>query len=411
MHVLIVAQQWAPERGIAQRRMQWITESLIVRGHTVSVVTSPPHHPSGHLLSESPEHRPYSVSSGRSGETVWRGSFRPHDHRLRTRMADQAVVALSSLRVARRAVRAERPDIILATAPPLPAITTAHALARALRVPFVVDLRDAWPDLAAHICGGETAFGAPSPRRRAMGWLARPPAAIIGWEIGRSSGVVTTTASLARVAHTRWHRPAHQLSNLRAWNPRDPLGPAPTRKKLHILYTGTIGRAQGLGNVLDALALLRERGAPVHVQIIGAGAQAKLLRERARREMLPVDVLDPIPREEVLNRYEAADSLLVHLDDWPPLDWTIPSKLYEAIGSGRHVTFVGGGESAELVRESGSGDIVRARDPAALADLWESLSRHRERLAVGPAGARWVAAQPGAEQEMDDFTRFLEGLL
>ena len=72
MHVLIVAQQWAPERGIAQRRMQWMTNALIARGHSVAVLTAPPHYPLGDLLSDQPDHGPYSLSRGPSGELIWR---------------------------------------------------------------------------------------------------------------------------------------------------------------------------------------------------------------------------------------------------------------------------------------------------------------------------------------------------
>lgn len=412
MHVLIVAQQWSPERGIAQRRMQWITNALIAHGHSVAVLTAPPHYPLGHLLSDQPDHGPYSVSRGPSGELIWRGNFRPHNFQLRTRVIDQAVIALTSLRMAIPALRRQRPDIILATAPPLPAVSTAHILACLLRVPFVVDLRDAWPDLSTYISSGGTTNSSASTGRRVFSALVHLPAKVIGYEMSRAAGVVTTTASLASILGKRWDVPTLHISNLRAWKARPPLEcpPAADSDRLEILYTGTVGRAQGLANALDALDLLRERGVNVHLSLIGSGAQMSLLRAEAIRRDLPVTFYDSMPRDDVMKRYEDADTLLVHLEDWEPLRWTVPSKLYEAIGSGRHVTFVGAGDSADMVRESHAGDTVPPRDPRALAQLWERLSRDRSDLDVGTRGARWLASLPSNRHTLDSFVGFLEGL-
>lgn len=47
-----LAQQWSPERGIAQRRMQWTTNALIARGHSVAVLTAPPHYPDSGIYSQ-----------------------------------------------------------------------------------------------------------------------------------------------------------------------------------------------------------------------------------------------------------------------------------------------------------------------------------------------------------------------
>lgn len=54
MHVLFVAQQWEPEKGVPQRRGKWMVDQLTASGHTVSVVAPPPHYPSGTLLSPLP---------------------------------------------------------------------------------------------------------------------------------------------------------------------------------------------------------------------------------------------------------------------------------------------------------------------------------------------------------------------
>ena len=59
---------------------------------------------------------------------------------------------------------------------------------------------------------------------------------------------------------------------------------------LRVLYAGTLGRAQGLSTVVTAASLAARAGTPVHVRVVGAGAEEQVLRALARRLDAPVDV-------------------------------------------------------------------------------------------------------------------------
>lgn len=52
----------------------------------------------------------------------------------------------------------------------------------------------------------------------------------------------------------------------------------------------------------------------------------------------------------------------VQLRDWEPFAWTVPSKLYEALATGKHVTAILAGEAADIVRSTGAGDVVAPGD-------------------------------------------------
>ena len=41
----------------------------------------------------------------------------------------------------------ERPDVVIGTVPAIPTALSTLALAKARRVPYIIDLRGAWPDL------------------------------------------------------------------------------------------------------------------------------------------------------------------------------------------------------------------------------------------------------------------------
>jgi glycosyltransferase involved in cell wall biosynthesis len=61
----------------------------------------------------------------------------------------------------------------------------------------------------------------------------------------------------------------------------------------------------------------------------------------------------------------AADILIVPLHE--SLTNAVPSKLYEALASGRPVVLIAGGDAARIVREAEAGVVVPHNDRAALA--------------------------------------------
>ena len=86
---------------------------------------------------------------------------------------------------------------------------------------------------------------------------------------------------------------------------------------------------------------------------------------------------DPMHGKDVLERYTSADTCLVSLrDDWKSFETTVPSKTYEVLAVGRHVTAVVRG--------------IVASSPEALAALWTSLAKDRGRLIRNGDGRQWV---------------------
>ena len=68
----------------------------------------------------------------------------------------------------------------------------------------------------------------------------------------------------------------------------------------------------------------------------------------------------------------------------------MPSKLYESMATGRHVTGVLAGEAAQILRSTGAGDVVTPGSTDELAELWAKLGRDRTRLVVGGGGRHWA---------------------
>src|SRR5690554_1290631 len=125
MHVALVTHHYAPEVGAPQRRWGALIPRFIAAGHRVTVITPPPHYPTGRPeRALAPEDRPGATSTGEHGEQVSRVHFRDHGPGLVSRSVDQSVAAMDSVRLAAHHLRrrADRPDVLVATVPGIPSI-------------------------------------------------------------------------------------------------------------------------------------------------------------------------------------------------------------------------------------------------------------------------------------------------
>ena len=82
-----------------------------------------------------------------------------------------------------------------------------------------------------------------------------------------------------------------------------------------------------------------------------------------------------------------ASSLL--RDDWKSFETTVPSKTYEVLSLGRHVTAIVKGEAARIIEDAEAGDIVPS-NPEAVAELWRELAADRSRLVRDETSRQWV---------------------
>ena len=407
MEILLLTHYYAPENSAPQRRWSALVERFVAAGHQVAVVCPPPHYPSGRLA---PEHRSdHGVGNDRvdeSGARVFRVSYLPHDGRIHTRTLDHLWTATATARRVYQLLRSRTiaPDVIVATAPALPSLIAGRAIARRFKLPLVAEMRDAWPDLVSHTPG--LAAG-----RGPMGAFKRMVHERVTELQKRASHIVTTTESFARVLAERGVR---HISVIRNGTSSSRYAAVPDRvsdhPELRALYMGNIGRSQGLEVVLEAAAALRSEGVPIQLRIVGHGAALARLRSLNGRLGSPAQILGAVAGSAVLEHYAWADTCIVSLRDWAPFAWTVPSKLYELLAAGRHMTAIVDGESADIVREARSGDVVQPGDTTALVDLWRALQQSPARLEVGPSGREWVASHADYDALAQRYLEILQAV-
>lgn len=398
MRVLILSQHFSPEITAARFRVEAFTRALIERGHEVEVVCAVPNHPEGVIAAG---YQGRALVRKRSGDGlgvnyvwVWTGPEKSTAARLLNygSFAAMATTVASML---------PRPDVILATSPPLSVGAVGAIVATRHRVPWVLDVRDLWPK-AAEVLGEVT-------DERVLRAAARLERGLYG----RASRVVAVTEPFRR--HVADRAPTGKLIDVvpngttREWLQRGEHTVERGRLGLPgdrfiLAYAGNLGYYHALDVVIEAAAELDDS---FQLLLIGHGPLRAQLEQRAAE--LPagrVEMLGLMKPEQAAARLRAADALVVSLR--ASLPDVLSSKLFDYCALGRPVIVSAAGETRRVVEQAGAALTVEPEEPAALAAAVRTLRDDPglgQRLA---AAGRELASEYLRETQAEAMTDILE---
>lgn len=142
--------------------------------------------------------------------------------------------------------------------------------------------------------------------------------------------------------------------------------PAVAQPVKTILYAGNIGEGQGLHKIIPQAA--RQLGAGYRFVVIGDGGATHKLREAIGSEgMTTVELRSPVSRSALVDAYQSAHYLLVHLNDLDAFRRVLPSKLFEYGATDKPILAGVAGYAAQFVREHLPNSLLFA--PGDVADL------------------------------------------
>lgn len=419
-----------------QRRWQWLTRVLREKGNEVLVVSPPPHYSRnisfGDWIKSAMREASGVCEDGPNGEVIVRSGFLPAGQSLTSRILNQFCVALGMLNycVRPRLIKEFDPDVIIGTVPALPTAMITFLVAKRFGKRYVIDLRDAWPDLLSESKQWNKVTANKSVRERIAGLgplklLTKLTSAALQLSLDHADAISVTSSFLKANLENRYEESGSSKPISLVRNVFPPLGGADSRAfnspnpthpnsrgcaSINVLYAGTIGRSQNLANAIDAVRLANQRGIKVNLRMVGAGAAKRQLISESRDLGEQVQFFGQCPPEAMVEHYEWADTALVHLTDWEPLKRAVPSKTYELMSMQIHISAVVSGETAEIIREQAAGDVVVPEDAKALADLWEELTVFPHRLRVDSRGMKWVETERNERAELA-FMKMLENAI
>lgn len=399
MRILIVSQYFEPELTAASLRLGAFATGLAERGHEVEVLAEVPSHPGGVI---EPGYRRRLVVRRRTGGYsvchvyVW---ARP-SKRARTRIANYASFAAAACAVG--GLRRRRPDVIVASSPPLSVGLAGMVLAKRFRAPWVLDVRDLWPEVAVAL--GELGEG---PLLSAAERLER--------RLYRSAaGITVTTEPFRRQISARTDSPVVVVPNgtTRAWlelghAEADRAGAGlPTDGTYVWTYAGNIGIAQGLESAIDAA---RELGDGFQLTLLGDGAELAHLRGRAGDQLgRGVVFREPVEPGRAAAVMRASDALLVSLAPQPALEKCVPGKLYQCGAMRRPIIVAAAGETRALAERESAALTVAPGDASGLADAVRRLRDEPATAARLAEGGARLAATSLREEGVLELERLLE---
>lgn len=127
----------------------------------------------------------------------------------------------------------------------------------------------------------------------------------------------------------------------------------------------------------------------------------------ARKLEAPVTFHEPALGQEVMEHYRAADTCVVSLrDDWKSFETTVPSKTYEVLAVGRHVTGIVLGEARDIIEASKAGTVVPS-NAKTVAQMWRQLQEDRSLLLTGTSGRDWVEANVNISALSAEYGRLI----
>ena len=365
MHIAYVCHYFAPEPAAPAARVHELARAWVRAGHQVSVITTFPNHPLGRIPPA--YHGRWWSTEYLNGIRVLRCWLYAVPNRgVGRRGLDHLSFMLTSLIFG--LPRLGRVDVVIASSPTLFSAISAWLMARLERVPFVLEVRDLWPEAIADLGLMRPGIGVRLLQRLAE-FLYR-----------RATRVVVVTQAFAdRIAALdipRW-----KLSVIPNGADLDLFTPGfdgtATRAALNldgrfvVAYVGSHGLSHGLGAVLDAAAAQPE----VTFLLVGDGAdRERLIAERDRRHLDNVLMRPSVPKRDVPGLYAAADACLVPLRDVALFETFVPSKLFEVLAAGRPVIGAVRGEAREIMSRSGGALLI---DPERGDQLAAAVDRLR----------------------------------
>ncbi len=367
MRVTILTQYYPPEIGAPQARLSELARALVRRGHEVTVLTAMPSYPVGKIY---PGYGGLVRRERRDGVEVIRTAVFPTQRAdFLGRLANYFSFACSASIAGTFLLR--RCDYLIVESPPLFLGITGLWLSWRTRAAMVFNVSDLWPETAVRL--GVVRAG--SLGHRLAAWLeglCYRHAAVVS---GQTRTIVQSIAErfprcrtyhFSNGVNTRAFHPERRTAAARATLGGDGTGTCVA------LYAGLHGLAQGLDQVLDAADTLRT-DPRLRLVMVGDGpAKGRLMEHAQARGLSNVRFLNPLPSAAVPPLVAAADILVVPLATHIP--GATPSKLYEAMASGRPVVLVAGGEPAAFVREHRVGIVVSPGDGAGLVEALRTLS-------------------------------------
>jgi len=342
MRIVYLDADFASATGEADTRSYAFVRRLMARGHDVTMLTSdrrfelPPK--AGRVHRTTLDGIPVTVVNvglARAGSRIGRVW-----HHL-----------LFALAATRHLFGRDRPDVLYVTTPPLSAILPALLLKWVRGVPFVLEVREIWPDVPR---------GIDLIRSRVLVFLLRE-LSLLGYRAAARVVALTEPAVRHIQADIPLTRkvvrigPCCDLDLFASGDGSAIRSEQGWTDKFVCLYVGPMIRATGLESILRVADSLREDEQFIFWLVGSGGQRAEIERNIRDRELHNVFIWDDVPRSRLPDLLAAADLGLMTVRRFRVLEQASSERLFDFLAAGRPVLLNYSGWQREWLEKHGAG--------------------------------------------------------
>ncbi len=299
--------------------------------------------------------------------------------------------------------KAPPPDVIIGSMVHHFAVVSAYTLAKRFHVPFLLEIRDIWPDTLIDM----RVFSQHHPFVLMLRFINK-------FLFPRASYIISVPP-FASDRLQQYGAPQDRIAvipnfvNVERFSPFLP--PSPT-KPFVVMYVGLHGPSNGLDTVVRAAKIVEQQvKGNVVFRLIGDGpAKESLQKLTAQIKVHNVEFHDPIPKHQLLSVMQNAHAFIFHLKDLPVLTkhGISPNKLLDYMAVGRPVIFACKSKN-DPVREAGAGLSIPPENPEEMAKAVLTLAAtpYDQLIQMGEAARLYIQRFYSSESAAEKYLRII----
>lgn len=283
-----------------------------------------------------------------------------------------------------------KPDVILYSSPSLVGYLGAKYLANKFKALFVFEVRDIWP-LTLMELGGHSPN---HPFIKFMQWIEDRAYKKADYVFSNLYNAVEHMQSRG-LDPNKFHWIPNGVS-LQEVSQKQPLSSETVaqlpQNKFIVGYTGTIGVANAIDDLIEAARLL-SNNSHLHFVLVGSGKEKESLMQRVQSLGLQnITFIDAIPKKQIQSMLEQFDICYIGWQKNSLYRFGIaPNKLPEYLYAGKPIIHAFSGKG-DIVQQAQAGITIEAEDPEEIVGAVEQLYSltEEQRQKLGANGKQFV---------------------
>lgn len=235
-------------------------------------------------------------------------------------------------------------DLVFATSSRLMTAVLGAYVSKKIGRPLYLDIRDIFADTIKDVL----------PRK--ITWLANPIFSVIeSWTIRSAIKVNLVSEGFLTYFHARYPKQNFVFftngidDEFIEVQPKELI--KSDSKVLSVVYAGNMGEGQGLHSIIPELG--RRFAGRLQFKLIGdGGRRQQLISSIDLAGCDNVELLPPVKRDKLIEIYQNADILFLHLNDYDAFKKVLPSKLFEYGALGKPIWAGIAGYAASFVENN-----------------------------------------------------------